>query len=299
MGRNQNSRLEAVKFNYIYDKSNDMKFKTTLLSLLLACITGCQDNSKHKENRPDEGEISSQQVKIIDLSHDYSKETIYWVTAKEFKLDTVFMGETDKGYFYAANNFSTAEHGGTHIDAPIHFAKEGQTVDEIPLERLIGNAVKVDISSNAMKNSDYLISVGDFLNWEKEHDMTIPEMAIVLLQTGHSEYYPTKEKYLGTDQRGDEAVALLHFPGLSPEAAAWLVKERKINAIGIDTPSIDYGQSQDFQSHVILLSENIPAFENLTNLDQLPDTDFEIIALPMKIKGGSGAPLRIIAMLQD
>lgn len=276
-----------------------MNFKTLLVALLLMGITGCRDNTNQQENQPDEGDIFSKQIKIIDLSHDYSKETIYWVTAKEFELDTVFMGETDKGYYYAANNFSTAEHGGTHIDAPIHFAKGAQTVDEIPLERLIGKAVKVDISSNAMNNNDYLISVDDFLNWEKEHNMIIPEKAIVLLQTGHAEYYPQKEKYLGTNQRGNDAIALLHFPGLSPQAASWLVKERDINAIGIDTPSIDYGQSQDFQSHVILLSENIPAFENLTNLNQLPDTDFEIIALPMKIKGGSGAPLRIIAIVKD
>ncbi|MCA0931160.1 cyclase family protein [Lutimonas saemankumensis] len=276
-----------------------MNFKTLLVAILLMGITGCRDNTNQQENQPDEGDTFSKQLKIIDLSHDYSKETIYWVTAKEFELDTVFMGETDKGYYYAANNFSTAEHGGTHIDAPIHFAKGAQTVDEIPLERLIGKAVKVDISSNAMNNNDYLISVDDFLNWEKEHNMTIPEKAIVLLQTGHAEYYPQKEKYLGTDQRGNDAIALLHFPGLSPQAAAWLVKERNINAIGIDTPSIDFGQSQDFQSHVILLSENIPAFENLTNLNQLPDTDFEIIALPMKIKGGSGAPLRIIAIVKD
>lgn len=275
-----------------------MYFNKFLIILFLLSISGCMNNTK-QEGKPNEEPKSFKPVKIIDLSHDYSKETVYWVTAKEFELDTVFMGQTDKGYYYAANNFSTAEHGGTHIDAPIHFANGGQTVDEIPLERLIGHAIKVDVSASARKNRDYQVSVEDFINWENEHSITIPENAIVLLQTGHADYYPQKDKYLGTDQRGNDAIALLHFPGLSPEAAQWLVKERKINAIGIDTPSIDYGQSQDFQSHVILLSENIPAFENLTNLDQLPHADFEIIALPMKIKGGSGAPLRIVALLKD
>lgn len=129
--------------------------------------------------------------------------------------------------------------------------------------------------------------------------MQIPNESIVLLETGFSKFYPDKEKYLGTLERGTEAVKELHFPGLSPEAAEWLVGNRKINAIGLDTPSIDYGQSTLFKSHVILLSENIPAFENLTNLDKLPSKGFEIIALPMKIKGGSGSPLRIIALLKD
>ncbi len=236
---------------------------------------------------------------LIDLSHEYSKETVYWVTAKEFELDTVFAGDTDKGFYYSANNFATAEHGGTHIDAPIHFSKTGQTVEQIPLDNLVGSAIKIDVSHNAKNNPDYLITVADLTQWETQSGHQIPEGSIVLLQTGFAKYYPNKEKYLGTTERGDHAIALLHFPGLSPEAAQWLVDNRNIKAIGIDTPSIDYGQSQLFKSHVILLSKNIPAFENLTNLDKLPSENFEVIALPMKIKGGTGAPLRIIALLDN
>ncbi|WP_053978198.1 cyclase family protein [Mangrovimonas xylaniphaga] len=234
---------------------------------------------------------------IVDLSHDYSRETVYWVTAKEFEKDTVFMGPTDKGYFYSAFNISTAEHGGTHIDAPIHFSKNGQSVEELPLEHLIGTAIKIDVSSKALQNPDYLISIEDLTDWETKEGKPIPDSSIVLLQTGFSRYYPNKMQYLGTEERGESAVAKLHFPGLSPEAAEWLVTNRNIHAIGIDTPSIDYGQSQYFKSHVVLLSKNIPAFENLTNLNLLPSKGFEIIALPMKIKGGSGAPLRIVALL--
>lgn len=234
---------------------------------------------------------------IIDLSHDYSSETLYWVTAKEFKLDTVFAGNTDKGFYYTANNFETAEHGGTHIDAPIHFAKNGLTVDQIPLNKLMGDAIKIDVSSKALANPDYLISVEDLLEWEKKEGLQIPEGSIVLLETGYSKFYPDAEKYLGTKNRGAEAIKELHFPGLDPLAAKWLVENRNISAIGLDTPSIDYGQSTLFKSHVILLSKNIPAFENLKNLDKLPTKDFIIIALPMKIKGGSGGPLRIVALL--
>lgn len=270
-------------------------FSYILFSLLL--LFGC--NKKSPTSRepitPVQNQISKS--KLVDLSHVFSAETVYWVTSKEFELDTVFEGETDKGYYYSANNIATAEHGGTHIDAPIHFSKGGQTVDEIPLEKLIGKAIKIDVSLKALNNPDYQISVEDFTNWEKKENIQIPDGSIVLLQTGFSKYYPDKVKYLGTDERGEDAVKLLHFPGLSAQAAEWLVENRNINAIGIDTPSIDYGQSQYFKSHVILLSQNIPAFENLTNLDQIPEKEFEIIALPMKIKGGSGGPLRIIAVL--
>ena len=266
-----------------------------LFSLLFSF--GCQENQK--ATKKTETTYLTNPKKIIDLSHEFSKETIYWVTAKEFELDTVFKGDTGKGFYYSANNFTTAEHGGTHIDAPIHFAEGGQSVNEIPLEKLIGNAIKIDVSEKALNNPDYLISIEDFTNWEEKHQQEIPKGSIVLLETGYSKYYPDKVKYLGTDLRGPDAVKLLHFPGLSPEAAEWLVKNRNINAIGLDTPSIDYGQSEYFKSHVILLSENIPAFENLNNLDKLPENNFEVIALPMKIKGGSGGPLRIVALLNN
>lgn len=273
--------------------------KTAYLSfILLITLVSC--NTKSTPEETTEKVSDSEQLSdktIIDLTHTFSEETVYWVTAKEFELDVVAKGDTDKGYFYAANNFATAEHGGTHIDAPIHFAKNRQTVEEIPLEKLIGPAIKIDVKAKALDQPDYLISVDDLKAWEAKEGMEIPKGSIVLLETGFSTYYPDKKRYLGTDQRGPDAVALLHFPGLSPEAAEWLVKNRSINSIGIDTPSIDYGQSQYFKSHVILLSENIPAFENLTNLDQLPSKDFQVIALPMKIKDGSGSPLRIVALL--
>jgi len=275
-----------------------MKIKSILYLLSFFSLMGC-DNTTHQEQ--DLTEPSSQDItqsQIVDLSHAYSDKTVYWVTAKEFELDTVFKGQTEKGYYYAANNFSTAEHGGTHIDAPIHFAKGGQTVDQIPLENLIGKAIKIDVSLKALIDPDYLISVEDLKSWETKEQMTIPERSIVLLQTGFSKFYPDKKKYLGTTERGEHAVSQLHFPGLAPEAAQWLVDKRNIKAIGIDTPSIDYGQSAFFKSHVILLSDNIPAFENLNNLEKLPNKGFEIIALPMKIEGGSGAPLRIVALLK-
>jgi kynurenine formamidase len=232
----------------------------------------------------------------IDLSYDLSSETIYWPTAEPFRLETVSAGFTEKGYYYSAYKFCAAEHGGTHIDAPVHFAQGHRAVDEIPLSQLIAPGVRVDVSNRALADRDYQISVQDLGSWESQHGK-IPDGSILLLQTGFGQYWPDRVKYLGTDKRGNEGVAELHFPGLDPEAAAWLVKNRRISAVGLDTASIDYGQSKAFGSHVTLMSENIPAFENVANLDKLPVVGAQIFAMPMKIKGGSGGPLRIVAFL--
>lgn len=236
--------------------------------------------------------------KIVDLSYDYDAETIFWPTAEGFRLEKDFEGITDKGYYYAANKFSTAEHGGTHIDSPVHFAQGRNTVDQIPLEQLLGDAIIVDVSKQCEANPDYQIATEDFLGWEKANG-EIPRGAIVFLRTGYGKYWPDRKKYMGTDERGAEAVPKLHFPGLNPDAARWLTTNRSIKAIGLDTPSIDYGQSTLFESHRTLFDKNVPAFENLANLDKLPLKNFFVIALPMKIKNGSGGPLRVIAILKE
>ncbi len=232
---------------------------------------------------------------IVDLSHAYAADTIYWPTDTQgFVLENLAAGMTDAGYYYAANRFSTAEHGGTHIDAPIHFAEGKPAVDEIPLERLVGPGVVVDVSERAADDRDYQVDVADFEGWEARHG-PLPEGAIVLLRTGYGGHWGDRANYLGTEMTGPEAVPQLHFPGLDPDAAKWLVDQRSIAAIGLDTPSIDYGQSTLFDSHVTLFKAEIPAFENVANLDRLPEKDFLVVALPMKIAGGSGGPLRIIA----
>jgi kynurenine formamidase len=233
---------------------------------------------------------------IVDLSHAYDADAIFWPTAEAFRLDKVAEGMTPAGYYYAANNFFTSEHGGTHIDAPIHFAEGRQTVDEIPLDRVVGSAVVVDVTAAATADADYQVSVPDFERWEQEHGQ-IPADAILLLRTGFARHWPDATRYLGTAERGEAAVAKLHFPGLHPDAARWLVANRSISAIGIDTASIDYGQSTLYESHRVLYERNIPAFENLASLDRLPSAGAIVVALPMKIKGGSGAPLRAIALL--
>jgi kynurenine formamidase len=233
---------------------------------------------------------------VVDLSHAYDTTTIFWPTAEPFRLDKVADGVTPGGYYYAANNFFTSEHGGTHLDAPVHFSQAGQSVDQVPLDRFLGPAVVIDVTEASERDPDYQVTVDDFARTEREQGQ-IPSDSIVLIRTGFSKRWPDASRYLGTAERGETGVRNLHFPGLHPETARWLVANRPVKAIGIDTASIDYGQSTLFESHRLLFERNIPAFENLTQLERLPARGAVVVALPMKIGGGSGAPLRAVAIL--
>ncbi len=269
--------------------------KTVLFSsiLLLASCTGSEVPDTHSA-----GPVLWPPGLVVDLSYSYGDDTIYWPTADKFEKTTDFEGMTEGGYYYSAYTVRTAEHGGTHLDAPVHFAEGMLASDELPVDQLMGPAILIDVTEGAQADRDYLVSVADFDKWETEYG-SIPDGSIVLLRTGYGRFWPDAERYMGTAERGAEAVSKLHFPGLDPDAATWLVENRSIHAIGIDTPSIDRGQSGLFESHRILFAENIPAFENVANLDRLPGTGFVIIALPMKIEGGSGGPLRIVAIIPE
>jgi kynurenine formamidase len=234
--------------------------------------------------------------RLLDLTHSFDTSTIYWPTEDGFKLLRGPAGITDGGYYYAANRFMCAEHGGTHLDAPIHFFEKGQTVDQIPVERLVGPGACVDVAKKCAADRDYQVTVEDFQRWESANKATL-DNRIVLIRTGFSRHWPDREEYLGTTKQGKAAVAKLHFPGLDPSAADWLVARRHIRMVGIDTASIDHGQTQNYPTHQRLFRDNVPALENVANVDKLPADKFTIVALPMKIGGGSGAPCRIVAML--
>lgn len=263
----------------------------------------------------------------IDLTYAFDNSTIYWPTADQFTLESEYYGRTESGFFYSANHISASEHGGTHIDAPIHFIEGGQSVDDIPLDTLTGWATIVDISHKALKDPDYLISGDDIIEWEKRSSVHLGEHVIVLLHTGYGSYWPNATAYLGTSKRGPDALESLHFPGLSG-AAAKLLSKRGVKAVGIDTASIDYGQSASYDAHIALLEKGVVIFENVANLGQLlcdtqvsasrnPESQnvgrwsdgpakirpqcpqfFYVISLPMKIRNGTGAPLRMIAWNQ-
>ena len=233
------------------------------------------------------------ETRLIDLTYSFDDKTIYWPTAKPFEWQKESWGKSAGGYWYTAARYAASEHGGTHLDAPIHFSEGKQTADEIPVTRLVGPAIVIDVTQACASNADYQLSASDITAWEKAHG-AIPAEAIVLIRTGWGKFWPDRKKYLGTDTPGD--TANLHFPGISREAAE-LLSQRKIEAIGIDTASIDYGQSKDFIAHQVLNGANIYGLENVANLDRLPAKGATLIALPMKIKGGTGAPVRIVALL--
>jgi len=231
----------------------------------------------------------------VDLTYPFDDKTIYWPTAPfNFDLKSLAFGETPGGYFYAANSFCTPEHGGTHLDAPVHFAKGGKTADEISVRKLIAPGVVIDVSAKASADPDYRLSMDDLRGWEKKHG-AIPSGAIALLRTGWGKKWPDKKRYLGDDTPGD--ASKLHFPSFGKEAAQYLVQQRRVGALGVDTASIDHGPSKDFVVHRIASAAAVPGFENIANLDQLPETGAWIIALPIKIAGGSGGPLRIVGLV--
>jgi kynurenine formamidase len=234
---------------------------------------------------------------VVDLTHAFEANTIFWPSDPEgFVLERGTEGRTEAGYWYAAHRMRLAEHGGTHLDAPNHFHEGGSSAERVALDRLVAPAVVVDVRQACAGNVDHAIDVADLEAFEAEHGR-IPDGSALLLHTGFAARWPDRKRYLGTDERGEAATRNLHFPGLDPAAARWLVAERRIAAVGLDTASIDPGTSRLFESHQILFAAEIPAFENLAALDQLPPTGAILIALPMKITGGSGAPLRAIALL--
>jgi len=233
--------------------------------------------------------------RLVDLSHSYGEDTLYWPTSPTaFTKETLSFGDSGADYFYSAYSVCTPEHGGTHIDAPVHFAEDGIPTEQIPLESLIAPAVIIDVTEQSMADRNYRVSAKDVIDFEAEHG-SIAAGTIVLVRTGWSQFWPDAIGYLGDDTPGD--ASRLEFPGYGADATRLLAEERRVAMIGIDTASIDYGKSQDFIAHRIGAAQGVANLENLTNLQGLPATGILIMALPMKIEGGSGGPVRVVALV--
>lgn len=263
-----------------------------VFTLPLVLLTACAQSSPPPP--PTLGDLLAR-ADLIDLTHTFDEKTLYWPTSpSSFELHRLSYGPTEKGYFYAANSFSAPEHGGTHLDAPIHFAEGRWAADEIPLDKLVGPGVVIDITAKTATNPDYRLSREDVAAWETANGQ-IPAGAIILLQTGWGPRWPERKSYFGDDTPGD--ASKLSFPSYGEEAARYLVEERRVAALGVDTASIDYGRSEDFIVHQIANAANVIGLENVANLDRLPAKGAWIFALPMKIRGGSGGPARIVAVV--
>ena len=241
------------------------------------------------------GELDISNYRLVDLTHAYNEQTVYWPTSPtHFEKTTLFEGQADGGYFYSAYSVCTPEHGGTHLDAPVHFARGAQATDDLPLENLIAPVAVIDVTEAAARDRDYRLSKQDVLDFEAKHG-AIEAGAIILMRTDWSKHWPNAKAYLGDDTPGD--ASNLSFPGFGDAATDLLVNERGVVMLGIDTASIDYGASTDFTAHRMAAASNVANLENLTNLDTLPATGAILVALPMKIEGGSGGPARVVALV--
>jgi kynurenine formamidase len=220
----------------------------------------------------------------VDLGHPLSESDPTWSGGKAYSRS-----ET-RGEGFAMGSFSSDEHFGTHLDAPLH-AGGSWTTDAIPLDRYLRPAVRIDVRAAAAKDEDYRVTVED-VNAFEAREGRIPEGAIVLVATGWDQRWPDKTRYMN-DRNG-----VKHFPGLSVEAAAFLAKERKVVGIGIDTPSVDYGPSAKFEVHHTTMPENIFHIENARGLTDLPAKGYSVLVAPINLVGGSGGPTRIFALFE-
>lgn len=234
---------------------------------------------------------SSAQAKtrVVDLTQELSEEIPVFPGGAPFRKSRAADFHRD-GYF--AQRLQMGEHTGTHVDAPIHFDEGALDISEIPPDRLLGPGVKVSFWKKVLEDPDAAVTSTDLRDWEKIYGK-IPEWAVVLIETGWERRWPSQTDYPNVDRHGR-----LRFPGLSEEAALLLV-ERGVTAVGIDTLSIDPGLSTEFKAHKVLAKARILVIENLTNLRLLPERGYTVVVAPLKIEGGSGAPARVLAFLDE
>jgi len=268
---------------------------TWLLAAGVAVIGAIGMAEARRANGPQPTNMASQfagiangTTRVVDMTYAINGKLPAWPgDDKTFEAQVVATPEKD-GYF--ARSFWTLEHYGTHMDAPLHFAPKGASVDRIPVTRFFGAAVVIDVRDEAAKDADYRLTVARLEKWETAHGR-IPMGSIVLLRTGWASRWPDQARY-----RNEDAQGVMHLPGFSVDSAKLLV-ERGASGLGIDTMSIDYGASKDFEVHQIVLPAGLYNLENLANLDQLPEAGAFLIAAPIKLEGGSGGPCRVLALV--
>ncbi len=239
---------------------------------------------------PTLADLAAGKLPLVDLAWPLNRNSAFWPgdNYQPFELHTIATLEKD-GVLSKA--FSSPEHLGTHLDAPNHFEAGRPSVDEIPPGNLFGPGVVIDVSGPVSADPDYLVTLDDVRNFEANHGR-IPDGAIVLANSGWAKFWRQPARYLNRDVRDR-----LHFPGFAPEAVDFLIKQRNVRGVGLDTLSVDRGLSREFPVHHLLGKADRYGLENLAHLDKLPPTGFYLFVAPMKIETGSGGPARVFAIL--
>jgi kynurenine formamidase len=264
-----------------------MNMRTLFFATAMCLFFGCTSS----ENENDRfAQLFSGEVKVIDLTHALNSTSPYWPSPAGNPFKHKILAAHPSGAPILAN-YSTPEHFGTHMDAPIHSADGQATVDQLQAADLFGPAAVIDVSTKCEIDNDYLLSKADLLEWEEKHGQ-LSDGAIVLMYSGWSKKWADYESFKNQDEEGR-----MHFPGFSAEAAHFLVDERNIRGIGIDNFSIDYGLSRDFAVHKIINGAGKYHLENVANIHLLPATGAYLIVAPIKIEGGSGGQVRIFAVV--
>ena len=237
-------------------------------------------------------QLLSEKMHFIDLTHALSVDAPFWpsTASSPFRHDTLRAHPSGAPAMAA---YATPEHFGTHIDAPIHSGDHLLSVDQLMADDLFGQAAVIDVSVQCQDNPDYLLSKADILAWETTHG-PLPEGAIVLMATGWSKKWPDQAAY-----RNQDVSKVMHFPGFSEQAGRFLIEERSIRGIGVDTFSIDFGPSQNFPVHKSVNGAGKYHLENVANLHLLPAKGAYLIVAPIKIAGGSGGQVRIFAAVPE
>ena len=258
--------------------------KTRMVVLALLVALGFAQ-TKSRQPAPAAG------VTVVDLTHNLSEKSPNWEGTQKSPFEARQLGRLEKdGYF--SRTICLPEHFSTHIDAPAHFAAGAWTVDQIPASHLVAPLVVIDVRAQVAGNPDYLVTPGDVAAWEKLHGR-IPAGAVVMAFTGWDNRWNSMKDYRNADAKG-----VMHFPGFAPATAKLLVTERHVAGLGIDTLSIDYGPSPDYPAHRFVLAQNVYQLENVTNLGAVPAVGATLVVGAAKLEGGSGGPVRLLALVR-
>ncbi|CAG2190393.1 unnamed protein product [Mytilus edulis] len=239
---------------------------------------------------------SCSDIRVVDLSHVHGPKplTAPFFPPYSFEIVNRSISQALGGNWFETNYIRTSEHSGTHIDSPSHFYRNKKRMHEIPLDKLYGPGVIIDIRRQVSGNVNYRVKVSDIQRWEATHGR-IPKGAVVLFNSGWSSRYPDPFKVFNTQNTSD--VSSYEFPSYEFKAITFLAKFRSVNIVGSDTPSI--GDSPpgkvDLSNFTFLFQRNIPVVLNVANLDRLPLSGSTIFVPAINIYDGSGAPARIFA----